>query len=97
MLASVRARRSFSPAGSCSRKKRIDLVDFVPFGDLPQNAAQIGFGVQAIELRGAHDGVDGSGSFSVGIGTSEQVILPAYGNAAHSVLGDVVRFPALRR
>ena len=62
----------------------------MPLRDLCQNVAQVAFGFYGVELRGAHQGVDGSGPFSARIGTGEQVILPAHGNTAHRVLGDVV-------
>ena len=68
----------------------INLADSVHIGDLRENVAQVDLGVNVVELRCAHDGVDGGIPFSARIGTGEQVILPADGNSAHRVLGNVV-------
>ena len=62
----------------------------MPLGDRRQDIAQIGFGVQAVELGVAHNGVVGSGPCSAGIGAGEQVVFPADGNASHGILGNVV-------
>jgi hypothetical protein len=47
-------------------------------GDPGQRVAQIGFGVQAVELCGLDDGVDRGCAVTAGVGPGEEKILPGY-------------------
>ena len=62
--------------GEVPRQQLVNVVDLV-VGDAREHVPQIGFGIDAIEFRGADQAVDRSGSFTASILSREQVILPA--------------------
>jgi hypothetical protein len=51
-------------------------------GDAAEHLAQVGFGIEAVELDAFNKGVDRGGALAAGIGAGEQIILPAEGNLA---------------
>ena len=59
-------------------------------GDAAEDVAQIGLGVEAVELGGFDQGVDGGGAFAAGVGAGEQVVLAAQGQGPDGALGGVV-------
>jgi hypothetical protein len=52
-----------------------DAVDRV-IGDAAEHLAQVGFGIEAVELGAFNKGVDRGGALATGIGAGEQIILP---------------------
>ena len=72
------------------RHQIVEPVDWMTFGNLRQSVAQVCLWVDAVELRGVDEGVDGCGPVTAGVRTCEEIILPAHGDAAHGVLGNVV-------
>jgi hypothetical protein len=50
-------------------------------GDLRENVAQVGLGVEAVEDRGLDQGVEDRGAPATGVGTSEEVVLATEGDA----------------
>ena len=59
-------------------------------GDALEHVAQIGFGIEAIELRGAEQRVDRRGAFAAGIGTGEEIVLAPERDRAQRAFGGVV-------
>src|SRR5258708_2214568 len=51
-------------------------------GDASEHVAQISFGIEAVELGGFKERVGCRGAFTAGIGTGEQIVLPAQRNLA---------------
>jgi hypothetical protein len=49
-------------------------------GDAGEHRAQVGFGIEAVELGGADQGVERGGPFPAGIGTGEEKILSSERN-----------------
>ena len=80
------------------RHEFADAVDRMAIGDFRQDIAQVGFRVQLVQPGRLHQGVDGRRPFATRIRSTEQVILPANGDAAHSVLCCVVVYfkPSIR-
>src|SRR5512144_1125314 len=56
-----------------------DAIDGVA-GDAGEHVAEVGFGIEAVELGGLDQGIEGSGTLSAGIRTGEEPIFPAEGN-----------------
>ena len=51
-------------------------------GDASEHVAQISFGIEAVQLGGFNERVGCRGAFTAGIGTGEQIVLPAQRNLA---------------
>lgn len=51
-------------------------------GDAAEHLAQIGFGIEPVELGGLDEGVGRGGARAAGIGSCEQIVLPAEDNLA---------------
>jgi len=66
----------------------INPIDRMTLCDPFENVAEIGFRVEAVELRRLHDRVDRCGALTAGVGTSEEVVLASERDAADSILGD---------
>jgi hypothetical protein len=45
-------------------------------GDALQHLAQVGLGIEAVQLGGSEQAIESRGSFPTGVGAGEQVILP---------------------
>jgi len=71
------------------RRQLADAVDLV-IGNAGEDVAQIGFGVEVVELGGFDEGVDGGGALTAGIGSCEEIVLAAESDAADGALGGVV-------
>jgi hypothetical protein len=72
----------------CQGQQLGDPVDGV-VGDAAEEIAQIGLGIEAVQLGGLDEGVDSRGPFAAGIGACEHVILAAEGERPDSALGGV--------
>ena len=48
-------------------------------GDAGDDVAEIGFGLEAVELGGFDDGIDRGGAGSAGVGTGEEPVFTAHG------------------
>lgn len=71
------------------RQQFRDAIDFV-IGDAGEDIAEVGFWVEAVELCGFDERVDGGGAFSTGIRSGKEIILAAEGDAADRTLGGIV-------
>ena len=71
------------------RQQVLDPVDGV-VGDASHHIPQIGFGIQAVKFRRTDQAVDRRGTFSSGIRSCEQVVLPSQGHSAQRALRGVV-------
>ena len=67
----------------------VDAVDGMR-GDAGEHVAQPGERVDAVQLAGLDQTIDGGGTLSAGIRTGEEPIFPAEGDAADGVFGAVV-------
>ena len=84
--------RGFALINICSPipwEQFVDAVDFV-IGDAGENVAEIGFGINGVELAGFDEGVDGSGAIAAPVGSSKEIVLAAKGNAPDGALSGVV-------
>jgi hypothetical protein len=52
----------------------------------PSTLAQVGFGIEAVELGAFNKRVDRGGALAAGIGAGEQIILPAEGERTNRAL-----------
>ena len=59
-------------------------------GDAGENVAEVGFGVEAVELGGLDEGVGRGGASSAFIRSGEEIVFAAQGNAAQGALGGIV-------
>jgi hypothetical protein len=59
-------------------------------GDAFQDLAQVGLGVQAVELGGFQQRVHGRGTLAAGVGAGEQKILARQNRPSQSPLGGIV-------
>src|SRR5436190_2183648 len=59
-------------------------------GDAGEQVGDVVVWVESVELGALNQGIDRRGAATAGIGASEQVILPAYGNTAQGALGGIV-------
>lgn len=59
-------------------------------GNAGENRGQVGLRVEAADLGGADEGVDGGGACSAGIGTGEEPILAAEGDGPERAFGRIV-------
>ena len=66
-----------------------DAVDRV-VGDAGEHVAQPGLRIEAVELGGLDQRVDGRGALAAGVGAGEQPVLPAEGDGADRPLGGIV-------
>ena len=66
--------------GAVPGQEVIDPVDRM-IGDIGQHMAQPGLGVDTVELGRADQRVDGGGTLATTVGTGEQVVSPADGDA----------------
>src|SRR5512132_3555778 len=66
-----------------------DAVDGVG-GDAGEHVAEPGFWVEAVELGGFDQGVEGRGAFAAGVGAGKEVVLPAEGQWPNLPFGGVV-------
>src|SRR5512132_2181276 len=62
-------------------KQVADAIDGV-VGDAGEHVAEVGFWIEAVELGGLDQGIEGRGAFAAGVGPSKEVVLPAEGNRA---------------
>lgn len=61
--------------------------------DAGKDGAKVGPGINAVELGGFDEGVDGGGPFASGIRSCEQPVLTAECYAADGSLGGIVSLP----
>ena len=73
-----------------------DAVDRV-IGDAREHVAQVGFGIEAVELGRADQAVDRGGALAAGIGAAKQVVLATQSYSAQGPLGCVMPRPGLCR
>jgi hypothetical protein len=66
-----------------------DAVDGV-VGDAGEHVAEVGFGIEAVELGGLDQGIEGGGAFAAGVGAGEEIVLPAEGQRPDLPFGGVV-------
>ena len=59
-------------------------------GDTANHFAQVGFGIEAVELCGFDESTDCGGAFTAGVGSCEQIVLAAQGERSDCALGGVV-------
>ena len=59
-------------------------------GDAGEHVAQVGFGVEAVELGGLDERVDRGGTLAAGVGAGEELILSAEGQRPDGALGGIV-------
>ena len=59
-------------------------------GNAGEHVGDIVLRVESVELGALNQGVDRRGAASAGIGASEQIIFPPYGNTAQRALGGIV-------
>ena len=55
--------------------------------DTPEHLAQVGLGVEAVELGASNEAVKDCGAISSGIGSGEEVVAAAHGDGAESAFG----------
>src|SRR5260370_40084756 len=67
----------------------VDLLGRVG-GEASEDVAQVGFGIEAVELGGLDQGVHGGGALAAVVGAGEQPVLAAEGDGAHGAFGGVV-------
>ena len=60
--------------GDGPRQQFVDPIDRV-LGDALEHVAQVGLEVEAVELRGAEQGVDRGGALAAVVGAGEQPVL----------------------
>jgi hypothetical protein len=75
--------------GPAPAEEFVDAVDGMR-GDAGEHVAQPGERVDAVQLAGLDQTIDGGGTLSAGVRSREQPILPAEGDAADGVFGAVV-------
>src|ERR1039458_9955930 len=66
-----------------------DAVDGV-LGNAREHVAQIGFGIESVELGRADEAVDGGGALAAGVGSGEEVVLATDCDSTQSAFGRVV-------
>src|SRR5512143_3900838 len=66
-----------------------DAIDGVA-GDAGEHVAEVGFGIEAVELGGLDQGIEGSGAITAGVGPGKKVVLPAEGQRPDLPFGGVV-------
>jgi hypothetical protein len=66
-----------------------DAIDGV-IGDAGEHVAEPGFRVEAVELGGFDQGVEGRSAITAGVGAGEEVVLPAEGQRPDLPFGGVV-------
>ena len=59
----------------------VDAIDRV-IGDATNHFAQVGFGIDAVELCGLDERINCGCAFAAGVGSCEQIVLAAQGNLA---------------
>ena len=65
-------------------------------GDAVQEIAEIGFGIEAVELGGFDEGIDRGGALAAGIRSGEEIVLATEGNGTKRSLGGVVIWHVIR-
>ena len=67
----------------------VDAIDRV-IGDTANHFAQVGFGIEAVELSGFDERIDCGGAYTAGVGSCEQIVLAAQGERSDCALGGVL-------
>ena len=70
-------------------KQVADAIDGV-VGDAGKYVAEPGFWIEAVELGGLDQGIDGGGAITAGVGPGKKVVFPAKGQRPDLPFGGVV-------
>ena len=70
-------------------KQLLDAVDGM-VGDALEDFAQVGFGVEAVELGGSYERVEGGGAFAARVGACEEIVAAAHGDGTEGAFGSGV-------
>ena len=62
----------------------------MPARQLVDGVGEVGFGVEAVELRGLDEGVEDGSAVTALVGPEEQEVLARDGDAAEQALGQIV-------
>ena len=89
-------RRGGRPRRDIPGQQFADAVDRV-VGDAAEHVAQVGFGIEPVELGRADQAVDRGGALAAGVGAGKEVVLPSQRDGTQGPLGGVIVCVLLRR
>ena len=70
-------------------KQVADAIERV-VGDAGEHVAEVGFWIEAVELGGLDQGIEGGGAIAAGVGPGKKVVFPAEGQRPDLPFGGVV-------
>ena len=59
-------------------------------GDAPEDVAQVGLRIKAVELGRTDQAVDRGGAFAAAVGAGEEIVFASQGDSAQLALGGVI-------